>query len=101
MGLIKQIELENGVTTNYHRIVSINNIINEKTIIEVASYTSKTKREEEQSAMENSKKSGEAIPVDIFINTNYITKEYGGKTSVEDCYNYLKTTEKFKDAKDE
>ena len=101
MGLIKTIELKNGVTTNYHRIVSINNIINEQTIIEVASYTSKAKREEEQTAQETGKKSGEAPTTNIFIDTTYLSKEYGGKTSVEDCYNYLKTTEKFKDAKDE
>ena len=46
MALSKKIENENGVTTNYHRIVSINEIVNEQTLIEVASYTSEEKREE-------------------------------------------------------
>ena len=44
MALIKEIELNNGVKVNYHRIVSVNNITNHVSIIEVASYTSKEKR---------------------------------------------------------
>ena len=48
MALIKEIELSNGVTVNYHRIVSVNNITNHSSVIEVASYTSKAKREEEK-----------------------------------------------------
>ena len=45
MGLKKEITLDNGVSVNYHRIVSINNITNVSTIIEVASYTSEEKRQ--------------------------------------------------------
>ena len=33
MGLKKQIELDNGIVTNYHRIVSINKITNNSIII--------------------------------------------------------------------
>ena len=40
MALKKEIELENGIIVNYHRIVSINKITNDCNIIEVASYTS-------------------------------------------------------------
>lgn len=100
MALSKKIELDSGVEVNYHRIVSINNIINEQTIIEVASYTSEEKRNEEKTALENSKKSGEAIPMNIFINTQYINKEYSEKDTIEDYYKYLKTLDEFKDAKD-
>ena len=100
MALSKKIELDSGVEVNYHRIVSINNIINEQTIIEVASYTSEEKRNEEKMALESGKKSGEAIPMDIFINTQYINKEYSEKDTPEDCYKYLKTLDEFKDAKD-
>ena len=49
MALKKEIELENGITTNYHRIVSINKITNNCNIIEVASYTSEKQREKENS----------------------------------------------------
>ena len=48
MALNKKIQLENGVEVNYHRIVSVNEIINDQTIIEVASYTSEEKRGEER-----------------------------------------------------
>ena len=100
MALSKKITLENGVEVNYHRIVSINNIINEQTIIEVASYTSEEKRNEEKNALESGKKSGEAVPMNVFINTNYVSKEYSEKDTPEDCYKYLKTLDEFKNAKD-
>ena len=44
MALKKEIELNNGIVLNYHRIVSINKITNHSTIIEIASYTSEEKR---------------------------------------------------------
>ena len=92
MGLKKQIELENGIVVNYHRIVSINKITNKSIIIEVASYTSEVKRQEEM------KKQGQEM--NIFIDTTYLDKEYNESDSIQDLYNWLKTTEKFKDAKD-
>lgn len=100
MALSKKIQLENGVEVNYHRIVSINNIINEQTIIEVASYTSEEKREEERNALLGAKKSGEATPINVFIDTKYISKEYDEKSTAENCYKYLKTLDEFKNAKD-
>ena len=45
MGLEKNITLPNGVRLNYHRIVSVNVITNHQNIVEVASYTSKAKRQ--------------------------------------------------------
>ena len=100
MALSKKKELENGVEVNYHRIVSINEIIGNETIIEVASYTSEEKRNEEKNALESGKKSGEAVPMNVFINTNYINKEYSEKDTPENCYKYLKTLDEFKNAKD-
>ena len=94
MGLRKAIELDNGVTTNYHRIVSINNITNVSTIIEIASYTSKEKREEEKQAIEN------ATPMNVFINTQYINKNYTADFNIEQAYEYLKTLDRFEDAED-
>lgn len=99
MALEKKIELDNGVITNYHRIVSINNIVNEQTIIEVASYTSKDKRQEETNALTQARKDGEYPETNIFINTEYITKDYDENDNIENCYDYLKTLDKFKGAK--
>lgn len=94
MALKKGITLDNGVIVNYHRIVSLNNITNVSTIIEVASYTSKDKREEEKTAIEN------AEPMNIYIDTDYINKEYEEDFKIEQAYDYLKTLDKFKDSED-
>lgn len=100
MALLKKIELDNGVTVNYHRIVTINKITNNTTIIEVASYTSKEKRQEEAEAFRIGQETGEAVPMNVFIDTTYLNKEYNETDTIKDMYDYLKTTEKFKDADD-
>lgn len=100
MALLKKIELENGVTVNYHRIVTINKVTNNTTIIEVASYTSEEKRQEEIKALAKGQETGEAVPMNIFIDTTFLNKEYNETDTIKDLYDYLKTTEKFKDALD-
>lgn len=97
MGLLKKIELENGIIVNYHRIVSINKITNNSNVIEVASYTSKEKRQEELDHY-SSPNQNEAI--NVFIDTTYINKEYEENETIKDIYDYLKTTDKFKDSED-
>lgn len=94
MALKKEIILNNGVITNYHRIVSLNNITNVCTIIEVGSYTSEEKREEEKVAIQN------AQSIDVFIDTEYINKDYTENMTIEQAYDYLKTLDKFKSSED-
>lgn len=98
MALFKEIELENGVVVNYHRIVSLNKITNVCNMIEIASYTSNNKRDEEQTLVQEGRKLGQAISMNIFIDTTYISKDYDENETIEDAYEYLKTTDKFKDA---
>lgn len=93
MALIKEIKLENGIVVNYHRIVSLNKITNVSNIIEIASYTDKEKRIEEINDKTHT--------INIYINTDYINKDYNELETISDCYNFLKTTEKFKDSIDE
>ena len=100
MALNKKIELDNGVITNYHRIVSINQIVNNQTLIEVASYTDKSKREEEQQAYKTAKETGTFPEMNVFIDTKFINKEYAEEESVESAYDYIKTLDEFKGAKD-
>lgn len=95
MALKKEIELENGITTNYHRIVSINKITNNCNIIEVASYTSEKQREKEK---EYYSSTDENKNMNVFIETSFIQKEYSENETIEECYDYLKTLEQFKDA---
>lgn len=100
MALKKQIELENGIILNYHRIVSISKITNNMTTVEVASYISETQRQKEQEALIQSQEIGEAIPISVFINTVYVNKEYVEDETIKDLYEYLKNTDMFKDAED-
>ena len=97
MALKKEIELENGIILNYHRIVSINKITNDCNIIEVASYTSEKQRDKEKEYYESTK---EDKQMNVFIETEYIQKDYSENEKIEECYEYLKTLNKFKDAKD-
>ena len=97
MGLLKSIELENGIVVNYHRIVSINKVTNSSNVIEVASYTSKEKRQEEKDYYTSKE---EDKSMNVFIDTTYVEKEYNETETIEDVYAYLKTTDKFKDAED-
>ena len=95
MALIKEIELENGIKVNYHRIVSVNNVTNHASIIEIASYTSKEKREEEKEAFEK----GEFV--DVFKETQFIEKEYEEDLNVVSAYEYLKTLPEFSGCTDD
>ena len=97
MALQKQIVLENGIVTNYHRIVSINKITNNSTIVEIASYISKEQRDKEIAYY---KSEAEDKQMNVFIDTAYMSVDYDENKNIQDLYNYLKSTEKFKDAKD-
>lgn len=97
MAIKKEIELENGIIVNYHRIVSINKITNDCNIIEVASYTSEKQRDKEK---EYCRSTDENKQMNVFIETEYIQKDYSEIETIEECYEYLKTLDKFKYAKD-
>ena len=89
MALIKDITLESGITVNYHRIVSVNNITNYASVIEIASYTSSAKREEEKTALKNNE------PMNVFIHTQYLKIAYDKSLDVDEAYAYLKTLPEF------
>lgn len=93
MALLKEIELENGVKVSYHRITSVNAITNNNSIIEVSSYTSEAKRNEEKNA-----EKGEDI--NVFIHTRFIYTEYNKNLNVDLAYAYIKSLPIFEDAID-
>lgn len=97
MAIKKLITLDNGIPVNYHRIVSINKITNNSNVIEIASYVSEEKRQEE---LDYYNSNDENKLMNVYINTEYISKDYDETESIQDVYDYLKTTEKFKDAED-
>lgn len=94
MALLKPIELENGVVVNYHRIVSIYKITNHSIRLEIAGYASEQKRQQEVQQMSSNEE------MNIYIDTSFVSVDYDEKSTIKDWYDYLKTTEKYKDAED-
>ena len=95
MALIKEIILNNGISTTYHRVVSVTCMANVHNIIEVASYTSSSKREEEKSALPTGEEHN------VFIDTTFYNTNYDQNMTVTSAYGYLKTLPEFADAEDD
>lgn len=95
MAIIKEIELNNGVVVNYHRVVSVNNITNQSSIIEVAGYTNKSKREEEKQKISR----GEEM--NIFIHTKYLNVPYDSNLNINSAYEYIKTLNDYSNSTDD
>lgn len=100
MALEKEINSNIGIPLTYHRIVSLNKITNVSNIIEIASYINKEKRQEEEDALKRSLETGVAEQINVYIETINFNKEYDENETIIDAYDYLKTLDKFKDAKD-
>lgn len=97
MALEKNIELDNGVILNYHRIVSLNKITNVKNLIEVGSYSDSEKRNEEKESLQSNEVN---YDLDIKIETDFIEAPYDDTMNIKEAYEYLKTLEKYKGALD-
>lgn len=107
MALIKEIELENGITLNYHRIASLNKIINVNNNIEVNSYTSEAQRNKEKEYQKIQLKNinGEELTeqeaeildngINVFVESEYIQLAYDENMTIENAYDYLKTLDKY------
>lgn len=96
MALKKNITLDNGIVLNYHRVVSINSITNQTSIIEVASYVNEEQRNKEKQWYETNSQND----MNVFINTNFYSKGYDKELNVDNAYGYLKTLDVFKNAED-
>lgn len=90
MALKKEIIQSDGVTTNYHRILYMMNIINSHTSIAVLSYPSEVMR-----GMEKTNE----IPNPYKKSTTYET-DYVENMTIEEAYEYLKTLPDFEGAED-
>lgn len=88
MALMKSIMQDNGVVTNYHRILLIESVINSHTSISVLSYINQEGRQ---------KDSSEVKPYKVGI--TYET-DYTENMTIENAYNYLKTLPEFEGAID-
>ena len=110
MALQKEIELENGVIINYHIITSLNKITNFSNNIEVSSYTSVSQRQKEKEYQQVQLKNANREElteeeqelldkgINVFIETEFIQLPYDEDMTIEDAYDYLLTTDKYKNA---
>lgn len=112
MAILKEIEKENGIILNYHRITSLNKITNQNNTIEVNSYINEIQRNKEMEYQEAQRKNANNEElnekekallengINVFIDAEYIIIPYDESMTIEDAYDYLKTTDKYKDAED-
>ena len=91
MAIKKNIELNNGITLTYHRIVRIQSIINYDSMIEVQSYMSKQNRLREK---------GNPSNVDIYTEASYYHIPYDPELNVTKAYEYIKSLPEFEGAED-
>ena len=90
MALKKAIKQRDGVTTNYHRIMFLQQTINRQNSIAVLSYVDDEARKGEIN---------DTLEPPYMISTTYETS-YNGDMTVEKAYEYLKTLPVFENAED-
>lgn len=91
MAIKKNIELDNGITLTYHRVVRIQSIINYGNMIEVQSYMSQQNRLREK---------GNPSHVDIYTEAFYYNIPYDPELNVTKAYEYIKSLPEFEGAED-
>lgn len=91
MALNKTIILENGVPMTYHRIAEIKNIVNVGTVLIINSYVNKEQREREKNYEIK-------YSDDIYKVIDYVSINYNDKFDIVSAYDYLKATDKYKNA---
>lgn len=90
MALYKAIKQEDGVTTCYHRIIYLMQMVNKRTSIAVVSYVDSNSRTAEQNS---------TIAQPYMKSVTYET-DYDETMTISDAYDYLKTLPDFEGAND-
>lgn len=90
MGLYKEIRQEDGVTTNYHRILQLVHTVNKQNSIAVVSYVDNEARSYEK----------EALLAQPYKKAYTYETDYDETMDVEKAYEYLKTLPQFAGAMD-
>lgn len=89
MALCKEIRQEDGVRTNYHRILFVQQTVNRQNSIAVLSYTDEETRQMEQNTEYQPYRQAVTYEVD-----------YDPTMTIESAYEYLKTLDVFTGATD-
>lgn len=90
MALSKPIRQEDGVTTNYHRILYLMQTVNKQNSIAVVSYVDDQSRNDEK----------ESVVAQPYQKAVTYETDYDETMTVEKAYDYLKTLPQFEGAED-
>ena len=90
MALYKEVIQEDGVTTNYHRILQLIQTVNKQTTIAVLSYVNSFSREIEKTS----------IMTQPYCKNISYELAYDESMTIADAYGYLKTLPQFEGATD-
>lgn len=90
MALYKAIKQDDGVTTNYHRILFVQTTVNRQNSIAVLSYVDSDVRENEK----------EHIMLQPYQKSITYETAYDPTMTIESAYEYLKTLPQFEGAED-
>ena len=90
MALYKEIRQSDDVITNYHRVLSVTQVVNEYTAVAVVSYVDVLSRS-------NDNADAEQRP---YRNAITYQTEYDESMNVKSAYDYLKTLPQFEGAED-
>lgn len=85
MALYKPVRQDDGVTTNYHRILFITKTVNRQNSIAVLSYVDETARDDEK----------ESILAQPYAKSITYETAYDENMSVSSAYDFLKTLPQF------
>ena len=90
MALYKEIRQDDGVTTNYHRILYVTKVVNRQNSIAVLSYVDNVARDDEK----------ESILTQPYSKSVTYETAYDDEMTVEKAYEWLKTLPVFEGAED-
>lgn len=90
MALYKEIRQDDGVTTNYHRVLFVQQMVNHHNSIAVLSYVDDEARENEK----------EFVIAQPYMRSVTYEMAYDPTMTVETAYDYLKTLPQFEGAID-
>lgn len=98
MGFTKQIEKPSGIIFNYHRINTITIQTNMQNSIELSSYITKQKRQDEVDCYVRQVAGDGAAEGNVLIEATYFSTPYDPAMTIDSAYEYLLTLPEFEGA---
>lgn len=101
MAIKKQVTLDNGIVTEYHRIVMIKIEINQRNTILVHSYLSEAGRQVEKDVAAGLYRDADFGLIKWpYVKAEYLHPEYDENMTISKAYEWLKSQPEFEGAED-